>query len=92
MTEPLEQVMEQLKAALTDAQSLDDKTLGSLRQLADDIERLLSKNGSPDAQEDTAGEGLSERLQGWIEQLEADHPEWTRTLSLIAERLADMGI
>ncbi|MFN9347874.1 MAG: hypothetical protein ACK6DQ_14890 [Planctomycetota bacterium] len=31
-------------------------------------------------------------MSDWIEQLEADHPEWTRTLSMVAERLADMGI
>ena len=92
MTKPLDQVMEQLRLALANPQSLDDKTLGSLRQLADDIERTLSGTGSQDAQQDPASGGLSERLQGWIEQLEADHPEWTNTLSLIAERLADMGI
>jgi len=92
VTEPLDQVMEQLRLALTNPQSLDEKALESLRQLADDIERVLIKTGGEDSQAGSATDGISERLQGWIEHLEADHPEWTNTLSLIAERLADMGI
>jgi uncharacterized protein involved in cysteine biosynthesis len=47
------------------------------------------ERAKPESSQDT---GLAERLRDWIEQLESEHPEWTRTLSMVAERLADMGI
>jgi ABC-type transporter Mla subunit MlaD len=85
MNETLNQALTQLRASLANPQSLDAQTLESLSKLADQIEELLHR-GQPQES------GLAERLQGWIEQLEAEHPEWTKNLAMIAERLADMGI
>lgn len=85
MNEPLNQALSQLRASLANPQSLDKQTLESLSNLADEIEHVLHR-GQPQES------GLTDRLQGWVEQLEAEHPEWTRTLAMVAERLADMGI
>jgi hypothetical protein len=91
MNEPLKQALEQLRDSLANPQSLDEQTLESLGNLADEIEQVLHR-GQPNETGLPHPEGLTERLQGWVEQLEADHPEWTRTLAMVAERLADMGI
>ncbi|MCE2799247.1 MAG: DUF4404 family protein [Planctomycetaceae bacterium] len=88
MTDALNEALLKLRASLADPSSLDEQTLGELAQLANDIEQALEE-AKPESLQDT---GLAERLRDWIEQLESEHPEWTRTLSMVAERLADMGI
>ena len=88
MTDALNEALLKLRASLADSSSLDEQTLGELAQLANDIEQALAR-AKPESSQDT---GLAERLRDWIEQLESEHPEWTRTLSMVAERLADMGI
>jgi len=90
MTDELNQALSQLRASLANPESLDEQTRESLGQLVDDIGRVLNEPTS--GQSDSEGLSLSERLQDWIEKREAEHPEWTNALSMIAERLADMGI
>lgn len=88
MTDALHEALSKLRASLADPSSLDEQTLAELGQLANDIEQALDRT----KHEPLHSTGISERLSDWIEQLEAEHPEWTRTLSMVAERLADMGI
>ncbi|MFM7518806.1 MAG: DUF4404 family protein [Pirellula sp.] len=88
MTDTLHEALSKLRASLADPGSLDEQTLAELGQLANDIEQALEQT-KHESRQDT---GLVERLKDWIEQLESEHPEWTRTLSMVAERLADRGI
>lgn len=92
MTDQLNQALEQLRTALGQTESLDAKAKESLEALADDIERILNLDATSPQNAETGSLGIPERIQGWIEQQESLHPEWTRILSMIAERLADMGI
>jgi hypothetical protein len=88
MTDTLHEALSKLRASLSDPGLLDEQTRGQLGQLANEIEQALAQT-KPESTQDT---GLAERLRAWIEQLESEHPEWTQTLSMVAERLADMGI
>jgi hypothetical protein len=97
MTEGLGEILKRLHSELSGQPRLDPGTVESLRVLAADIERALA--AQPHAS-NTAGtesapiaEGsLSSRVASVLEDFEAHHPQLTKTLSMIAERLADMGI
>jgi hypothetical protein len=52
----------------------------------------LEGDGVGEDADDTNGETLSSRVQSFVDEFEIQHPQLTKTLSTIAERLADMGI
>lgn len=91
MNDPIHHPLKQLHEELLRQPSLDPETIAELRSLADDIQKLLARENPTPAPEGS-DENLSSRLQNLIEQFEAQHPQLTKTLSMIAERLSDMGI
>lgn len=91
MTNQLDQQLAELRALLARSEHLEPETLKALGDLAGDIQQLLESN-NPDPHATTGLSSVSERLSGWIDRFELEHPELTRTLSQVAERLADMGI
>lgn len=97
MSEGLGEILKRLHSELSGQPRLDPGTVESLRVLAADIERALaaqSQPPQPSGPDSTPSpdESLSSRVTGLLEDFEAHHPQLTKTLSMIAERLADMGI
>lgn len=91
MTNQLDQQLAEFRALLARSEHLEPETLEALGNLAGDIQQLLESN-APDPHAIMGLSSVSERLSGWIDRFELEHPELTRTLSQVAERLADMGI
>ena len=91
MNNKLDQQLAEFRALLARSEHLEPETLEALGDLAGDIQQLIESN-DPDSHATTGLSGVSERLSGWIDRFELEHPELTHTLSQVAERLADMGI
>lgn len=91
MTNKLDHQLAEFRALLARSEHLEPETLEALGNLAGDIQQLLESN-DPNSNATTGLSGVSERLTGWIDRFELEHPELTHTLSQVAERLADMGI
>lgn len=94
MTENLPATLQRLHEELSKAPRLAPSTLEELRVLANDIQRVLDSQSQEDADEPTEGSesAIPNRIQALIESFESHHPQLTKTLSMIAERLSDMGI
>jgi hypothetical protein len=94
MSEELAKTLRQLHVELTNLPRLDAATLDSLRTLAGDIQKVIDSQTQEDADEpsDANAGTLSERIEALVNDFEAHHPQLTKTLSMIAERLSDMGI
>lgn len=89
--EDLEQTLDSLHQNLADTPQIDEPTAAKMRLLIDEIQLALARTTpSPDAT--PAHQTLTERVQELISDFEVNHPKLTSNLSLIAERLADMGI
>jgi hypothetical protein len=91
MPESIIDLVQQLHVALSEHPRLDPSTEEALGRLAKDIRDSLSAE-SGDNEESAASETLSGRVLSFLESYEAQNPKVTQTLSMIAERLADMGI
>ena len=91
MNNKLDQQLAEFRALLARSEHLEPETLEALRNLAGDIQQLLESN-DPKLHATAGHSSVSERLSDWIDRFELEHPELTRTLSQVAERLADMGI
>lgn len=89
--EDLEQALDSLHQSLADTSLIDEQTAVKMRSLIDEIQQTLSRS-APAAESNTSGPTLTKRIQSMISDFEAQHPKLTLNLSLIAERLADMGI
>lgn len=88
------QMLHELRDSLAHGQTLDANSKEALKGLAAEIQQVLDSTSTEDADEPATGESesVTERIQAYVESLEAQHPALTRTLSMIAERLSDMGI
>lgn len=91
MNNKLDQQLAEFRALLARSEHLEPETLEALGDLAGDIQQLLESK-DPNLQATEGHSSVSERLSDWIDRFELEHPELTRTLSQVAERLADMGI
>ena len=87
----LEQALDSLHQSLVDTPQIDEQTAVKMRLLIDEIQQTLSRS-TPLASSITSNSTLTQRVQGLISDFEVQHPKLTSNLSLIAERLADMGI
>jgi Domain of unknown function (DUF4404) len=87
----LVELLEQLHAALAQADRADPETLALLQTLTVDIERVLGQraDGEPEPTEDA--EPVASGLQNLLLKFEADHPELAATIGKIADSLAAMG-
>jgi len=88
------QMLHELRDSLAHGQTLDANSKEALKGLAAEIQQVLDSTSTEDADEPATdeSESVTERIQAYVESLEAQHPALTRTLSMIAERLSDMGI
>ncbi|MFO0011593.1 MAG: DUF4404 family protein [Planctomycetota bacterium] len=95
MTDDLNDLVRRLRAELMENPRFDGATAESLERLAAEIHGAIggrAGDGASVQDEINDAGSLSGRVRGYIEQFEADHPQLTQTLSVLAERLADMGI
>jgi hypothetical protein len=96
MTNGLAEVLKRLHEELSEHPRLDTGTVESLKALATEIQLAIDSQAHGDesesSEDELTDERLSSRVQQAIEDFEAQHPQLTKTLSMIAERLADMGI
>ncbi len=87
----LEQALDSLHQSLADTPQIDEQMAVKMRMLIEEIQQTLMRS-TPEASENPPHSTLTKRLQGLIADFELQHPKLTSNLSLIAERLADMGI
>lgn len=90
----LKQTLESLRSILSEPSAMDEQAVGEMRLIVDEIQSVLARSNSPNSLSQSAPvhRSLSERIQEFVEDFEVQHPQLTSNLSLIAERLADMGI
>ena len=89
--EDLEQTLDSLHQNLAETPQIDEPTAAKMRLLIDEIQSALARS-SPSPDSTPPHHTLTERVQELIADFEVNHPKLTSNLSLIAERLADMGI
>ncbi len=87
----LASTLESLHRNLADTPQIDEATALKLRMLIEELELVLAKSVPPSDPESTQ-QNLTDRIRLLIVDFETHHPRLTANLSLIAERLADMGI
>ena len=87
----LEQALDSLHQSLADTPQIDEQMAVKMRMIIEEIQQTLSRS-APEANANTPPSTLTSRVQGLISDFELQHPKLTSNLSLIAERLADMGI
>ncbi|AMV32765.1 hypothetical protein VN12_11620 [Pirellula sp. SH-Sr6A] len=87
MSNELIQTLQRLHEQLHTSSELDNETRESLKRIAQEIQDSLEASG-----ENTLDSSLSSRLQAWVDELEVNHPQLTKIVSQVVERLADMGI
>jgi tRNA C32,U32 (ribose-2'-O)-methylase TrmJ len=84
----LHEQLEQLHAALHQADFSDNNEREILQKVVSDIQDILARQG--DQTEDYRG--LGKRLKDAVAQLEAAHPEATLLMRQVIDQLAYMGI
>jgi hypothetical protein len=92
MPSHLKEILAELHAELAGHPTLDAGTKESLRKVAGEISQVLEGDATEEDTESVESETLSSRVQSFVDEFELQHPQLTKTLSTIAERLADMGI
>ncbi len=89
--EELAQTLDSLHNSLSDSPPIDTQTAEKLRMLIGEIQSALARSEA--SADSTLSHGtLTQRMRAIIADFEVHHPKLTANLSLIAERLADMGI
>jgi len=83
----LSKLLEQLHTELNTTEAVDDKGRELLRALNADIEKVLQRSES-----EQADDSLLERLQESIDHFEITHPALTSALSNIVNILNNAGI
>ena len=83
--------LDSLHKSLVDTPEIDAANAIKLRLLIEEIEFVLA-NRVPSPASETSHENVTEKIRSLIADFEVHHPKLTANLSLIAERLADMGI
>jgi len=101
-TDDLTQRLKQLQDELTNTQRLDENSVNLLQAVLDDIRLAIARSANvsenlADLQvEDVAAKeeskSIGARVQGLIDAFEVEHPKLTKSLSQLAEFLAEIGI
>ena len=91
MQNDLEMTLEALNKSLADTPKIDLETKEKLQALIAEIQLSLA-SAAPVDDSIPEHETLKQRMDKMIADFEVHHPQLTSNLSLIAERLADMGI
>ncbi len=87
----LKQLLDSLRQNLADTSAIDEGVAEKMRLLVADIQSTLARSDTAPQSEST-NPLLAGRVQEFIDDFQAHHPRLTSNLSMIAERLADMGI
>ena len=87
----LEATLDSLHQNLAESPQIDEQTAAKMRLLIDEIQLALARL-APSTDSSSSPQTLTERVKELIADFEVHHPKLTANLSLIAERLADMGI
>ena len=85
------QSLDSLRQNLAESTKIDETVAEKMRLLVDEIQLTLTRSDSA-SHSGVTEPTLSDRLQEFIDDFQTHHPQLTSSLSLIAERLADMGI
>jgi len=82
------QTLEELRAELSESESVDSETLEELDQVTNDIQRqILAKESAPAKVTDPDSSGLKDLLL----KFEAEHPQLSVSIGRVADALAAMG-
>ncbi len=87
----LEQLLDSLRQNLADNSAIDEQVAEKMRLLVEDIQNTLTRSAAT-SEPEANNPLLAGRVQEFIDDFQAHHPRLTSNLSMIAERLADMGI
>lgn len=87
----LEQTLDSLHQSLADTPQIDEQMAAKMRLLIDEIQLVLARS-APSTETPPSHQTLTARVRELMDEFEVNHPQLTSNLSLIAERLADMGI
>lgn len=83
--------LERLHADLAQVERVDPETLDSLRQVMDDIHRLLTHSG-PESSPSEEIDRTKGRLGQLMLEFEASHPRLVSTIQQVADSLANLGV
>jgi len=86
----LKQQLTELHAELASADDLDPALRRQLRDVADDIERLLAEETS--SKEVSTIDQVQARIEEATVEFEAEYPRFARILEHLADTLAKLGI
>lgn len=95
MTDNLKQILNSLHQQLNNPTELNSDSIEALKAIASEIQSTLENypsNPSLTSTTDPNSNSLTQRIETFIDDFENQHPQLTQTLSMLAERLADMGI
>mgnify|MGYP001797142311 CR=1 FL=1 len=87
----LEATLDSLHQNLAESPQIDELTAAKMRLLIDEIQLALARS-TPSSDSSSSPQTLTKRVKELISDFEVHHPKLTANLSLIAERLADLGI
>lgn len=95
MTDNLKQILDSLHQQLANPKVLSSDSIETLKAIAAEIQTTLEDyppKGCQPPTTDPNSISLTQRIESFIDDFENLHPQLTQTLSMLAERLADMGI
>lgn len=92
MADELNDLVRKLQDELAQTPRLGKTVAESLEKLAVEIHKKVAERSDSTASEATGDASLSGQVQSMVENFETQHPRLTQLLSVISERLADMGI
>ena len=82
----LEDILDELHAALEEAPEIGEDGRVALREAADEIRAALA------APEDERSGSLGDQLSAAVERFEVAHPQLTQLVGRVADALSDLGI
>ena len=85
----LRETLKSLHEELASSEQLDDKTIGSLQQISDDIHRILDADADAEA---THIDSVSEQLKNVALSFESAHPQLAAVVHRLVDGLANLGI
>ena len=88
-TQTLNQALDTLHRELADGGQVDVETADVLRNLSDDIQRLLAVDSEIDQEH---VESISNRLQSAVIKFETEHPRMAVVMNQLIDGLASLGI
>jgi hypothetical protein len=92
MAEELIDLVRKLQVELAETPRLGKAAAESLEKLAVEIHQKVAARSDSSTSEATGEASLSGQVQSMVDNFEMQHPRLTQILSVISERLADMGI